>query len=538
MIEYGKKGIKKLVFISCALVLPLVVFLWEKTENSEFLGLREITMEEKGRMTKERRKAKDDLLGSLYFNQEEIVKGNGDIYYLPLSMEEKWERVKITGKKEENIICIIKEGERKKKQEYQSGKEVRKLFVYNEDSYQEVTLCMTALPVLSIEFMECPREVFLEEEEIYSKLYFYAPKKELEKRVQAVHSYSILHKRGDSSKEFEKCGLKLKLIDKKGKKKNENLLGLRKDDDWVLIPMYAEESKLRDKFAIDLWREIADGERQDNRGTRMEYVELILNGVYYGLYGLAVPIDKKQLGLVEHGEESDLLFCIDTTAGVDLAGLERAGESVQAGNITVKFPKSMNQEKWNTIRDFFQLVYFQEDRIFAEEIENWVEMDNMADFYLFLNVIYGKDNTLKNMYYCMRLQEDGTYRVSLIPWDMDLSFGTLYDGENQNGLFWKYDTEKNLEEEECACYLTKRIRELNIGKFEAILKKRYGELRQYILKEEKLFGQIESLSEQIICSGAFYRDLEAWRGGGHSTDYSMMREAIRRRLIYLSDLEG
>lgn len=328
------------------------------------------------------------------------------------------------------------------------------------------------------------------------------------------------------------------MVDEKGKKKKEDLCGLRKDDDWILIPMYTEESKLRDKFAIDLWREMGSREQEDNGGTQMEYVELVLNGVYYGLYGLAVPIDKKQLRLKEEGEESDLLFRIDTTAGVDLSALEQAGEGISAGNITVKFPKKMNQEKWNSIREFLQLVYFENDRVFAENIEEWVEMDNMADFYLFLNMIYGKDNTLKNMYYCMRLKADGTYKVSLIPWDMDLSLGTLYDAENKNGLYWKYDTKENLETKECACCLTRRLRQLHVREFEETLRERYRKFRQNILREEKLFGQIESLSEQIIRSGAFYRDLRAWQEGGHSTDYSMMREAIRKRLMYLSDLEG
>ena len=209
-----------------------------------------------------------------------------------------------------------------------------------------------------------------------------------------------------------------------------------------------------------------------------------------------------------------------------------------AGNITVKFPKNMNQEKWNAVREFLWLVYFEEDQVFNKEIENWVEKENLADFYLFLNVIYGKDNIWKNMYYCMRIQEDGTYRVSLLPWDMDLSLGTVYDAENQNGFYWKYETRENLETKECACYLTKRLRKLNVGGFEGILRERYRELRQDVLQEERLSKQIERLSERIISSGAFYRDKQAWQESGHSTDYSIMREAIRRRLAYLSDLEG
>ncbi len=533
-----KKRVKQIVFIGCMMVLPFFVFWLKKQEDNRFLGLKEITVQEKKKIMEKRRIEKSDHLDGLYFNQEEIIKDKGNIYYLPLSEKEEWEKGTLTGKKEEINICIVTEGKRKKKQDYQSEGEALELLIYDEESCLEASLLLTVFPVADIDFLDCPEEIALKEEEVYSKVYFYVPKQERKKRVQAIHSYGLVHKRGGSSREFEKCGLKLELIEEKGKKRKENICGLRKDDDWILIPMYTEESKLKDKFCIDLWREIADGEKEDNRGTQMEYVELILNGTYYGLYGLAVPLDKKQLGLKEQGEESDILFRMDTAGGVDLSALKQAGMKQSAGNITVKFPKSMNQEKWNAVREFLWLVYFEEDRVFKEEIEDWVEMENMADFYLFLNVIYGKDNVLKNMYYCMRIQEDGTYRVSLLPWDMDLSLGTLYDEKNQNGLYWKYETRENLETKECACYLTKRLRKLNVGGFEDILRERYRELRQDVLQEEKLSKQIERLSERVISSGAFYRDKQAWQESGHSTDYSIMREAIRRRLEYLSDLEG
>lgn len=534
----SKKRIKQVVFIGCIIALSFFVLWSKKREEDRFLGLKEISVQEKNRIMEKRRMEKSSLLDDLYFNQEKIIKDKDNIYYLPLSDKEEWEKGRITGNKEGVNICVVTAGKRKKKQEYQSEGEALELLIYDEESCLEASLLLTAFPVAAIDFLDCPEEIALKEEEIYSQVYFYVPKQERKKRAQAIHSYGLVHKRGGSSREFEKCGLKLELIEKNGKKRKENICGLRKDDDWILIPMYTEESKLRDKFCIDLWREIAGGEKEDNRGTQMEYVELVLNGTYYGLYGLAVPLDKKQLGLKEQGEKSDILFRIDTTQGADLTALEQAGMKKSAGNITVKFPKSMNQEKWNTIREFLGLVYFEEDRVFAKEIEDWVEMENMADFYLFLNVIYGKDNTLKNMYYCMRMKEDGTYQVSLLPWDMDLSLGTLYDTENQNGLCWKYETTENLETKECACYLTKRLRNLNVGEFEGILRERYRELRQDILQEERLSKQIERLSERVINSGAFYRDKQAWQESGHSTDYSIMREAIRRRLTYLSDLEG
>lgn len=535
---YPKSSCKLFILFACILAVILFVFLVEKEEASRFLGLKQITSQDRDRMIATRKEeTENDLAEKLYFNKDEIVKDNNNVYYLPLSLENEWETGKITGETEDSNICIIMDEKRKEKGEYQADGDRLKLLIYNDKSYQEVSLVITALPIMSISFTECPSEVTLEEEEFFCEFDFYAPKQDMEKKVESVSTHCKVHKRGGSTKDFEKSGLKVELVDKNGQKEEKNLCNMRDDDDWILIPMYVEESKIRDKFCIDLWREISSVEAENNTGTQMEYVELILNGNYYGLFGLAVPVDRKQTDLSEKGEGGDLLFRLDGTTSMDLDALSYAGEMTEAGGVSVEFPKQMNQQKWDAIRDFLHLVYYEEDEVFAQKIQSIVEFDNMADLYLFLNLIYGKDNTVKNMYYCMRLNEDGTYKVSLIPWDMDLSLGTLYDQSNSNGLYWTYESAENLEKRECACYLTKRLRELNAGNFENILKERYKELRQDILTEENLFERIENLSDVIIDSGALARDKEKWQESRHNTDYSRMRAALSKRLIYLSDLE-
>ena len=115
-----KKRVKQIVFIGCVMVLPFFVFWMKKQEDDRFLGLKEITVQEKNEIMEKRRIERSGLLDILYFNQEEIIKDKDNIYYLPLSDKEEWEKGKLTGKKEGINICIVTEGKRKKKQEYQS----------------------------------------------------------------------------------------------------------------------------------------------------------------------------------------------------------------------------------------------------------------------------------------------------------------------------------------------------------------------------------------------------------------------------------
>ena len=58
-------------------------------------------------------------------------------------------------------------------------------------------------------------------------------------------------------------------------------------------------------MAIDLWADMSEDTIpfSDTFGTRMEYVEVIMNGEYMGLYGLMEPIDEKQLGITDGGSQ-------------------------------------------------------------------------------------------------------------------------------------------------------------------------------------------------------------------------------------------
>ena len=57
------------------------------------------------------------------------------------------------------------------------------------------------------------------------------------------------HVRGAISVTFPKKSYKVSLRTQDGEKVKENLLGLRKDDDWILNAMYTDSSYLREKTA-------------------------------------------------------------------------------------------------------------------------------------------------------------------------------------------------------------------------------------------------------------------------------------------------
>ena len=124
---------------------------------------------------------------------------------------------------------------------------------------------------------------------------------------QTEESLAYYKIRGNASKRFEKLGYRLELFYDDGSEGRDlSFLGMRSDNDWQLKAMYSDRSKLRDKLSIDLWNQIAEQTSTPaDDGCHMEYLELLINGEYQGLYGLVEPTDYKSLQL---DKERDLIY--------------------------------------------------------------------------------------------------------------------------------------------------------------------------------------------------------------------------------------
>ena len=81
-------------------------------------------------------------------------------------------------------------------------------------------------------------------------------------------------------------------------------------------------------------------------------------------------------------------------------------------------------EDWQCLRRFIEMCEA-DDETFEEEAEALLDMDNVADIWIYLQLLYGEDNIYKNMFFAFKKESDG-YRLYLVPWDTDLSWGNIY----------------------------------------------------------------------------------------------------------------
>ncbi len=130
--------------------------------------------------------------------------------------------------------------------------------------------------------------------------------------------------RGSSSQMFPKKGYGLELWDDKLESKEVSLFGMPKESDWILFASYNEKSFMHNVLTMRIAREMGI------YASRTQYVEVIINDVYMGVYVFEEKI-KRAVGRVDIAKlkETDLkgdditggyIFKADKTTGAKLGG--------------------------------------------------------------------------------------------------------------------------------------------------------------------------------------------------------------------------
>lgn len=202
----------------------------------------------------------------------------------------------------------------------------------------------------------------------------------------------------------------LHLKDEAGNQRKASLLGLRRDDDYVLLGEYSDPCRLRAAVGLELWRALG------YPAPRLEACELYFSGYYKGLYFLGERPDRKSAGLPDTGALYRVLA--GTADGVDLFSAEDPGlpQGETWRNVGKIYPEG--DAGWQPLSDLLS------DRTL-------LDLDAFADYYLFVNLIGATDNMEKNLFLCW----DGT-RFSPMPWDLDAAFGRLYTAEPSDPAAW------------------------------------------------------------------------------------------------------
>lgn len=350
------------------------------------------------------------------------------------------------------------------------------LAVVNASCFRTVNVVITTLPVLRIE--ETLPPLSQDGQDIMTgDFILWGGSSPSAKDYRTVSGTTQWHVRGSTSSLMPKKSWKLSLKDANGDNKNQELLGLSSDDDWILNAMSLDDTRVRDKFTQDLWNQCLINTTEEYPMSQGHYVELIINDTYHGLYLLMRRVDAKYLKL---DQQKDIL----------LKGTSWLATNVQEGFEILSSPY--------TEEETYHLV----ENTLAHTGDSSICLESFIKTNLLINLCSAPDNAgYKNMFYVLHPSENGC-SLYFIPWDMDMTMGLIWD------TFYSYDYSISVNQ-----IISRKEYNLVLARhpqLDEIMAARWQEYRAAIFSEENLEKLLTNNMDTICNSGAFDRDMQKW----------------------------
>ena len=501
-----KRKLHSIVFVICAILFAVSLLLSYGIEKNTCMGVQLMESEELSAMTEAQTPHQTILL---YNGNPAAIDRETCTVYISQQHKDAVEYSQLKGnlttKSGDVTLKIIKEDVLGNIAEGMGENCSYRLVVIGAgNEYTIYNIVFTSLPVINIEGVVIGTHE--NGGELYEGgIYFWDPASAETGEYRTVDSAVSWHVRGNSSTIYKKKSLKLSLKNSKGENNNLSFCGLGEDDDWILNPMSFDDVKTREKLVQDLWKSMSQDNPYNADMTTSEYVEVVENGEYKGLYLIMRRVDEKYLKL-----DSDSIL---------LKGSKYTLREIDAYTFGIKYSPFSEEET---------RIWLEQN--FVDQYVNHINVDNYIDISLMSQLGSMGDNITSKNYFVVIEDIDTEYHVTLVLWDTDLSFGVC--AVDQVGFVPRF--------EETVKMTYQRIEQPQMIQLYPDLDKktaeRWQQLRQTVFTEENLLNANSEYRNVITESGALARNEAKWgfkyRGGD---TLEQMEAFIKERLKVLDE---
>lgn len=333
--------------------------------------------------------------------------------------------------------------------------------------------------------------------------------------------------RGASSQSYPKKSMEVEFwLDENGNETQDiSVLNLFEDDAVNLQAMYIEKLRINSVTANDLWQEVhpdvyyKDKEPDARSGILMKYSDLFVNGQYKGIYAVGEKVKRKFLKLkkFDNGIKGEL-YKGDQWGGATLFNALNPynNNSDYWDGYEYKHPKELID--WSNLYNFVDYVINSNTETFNSTYSQKIDVDNMVDYFIFMNVTRALDNMGKNTYVAKYKKNEPYF---IVPWDLDATFGTYWEGSNQNiyndllfnGLFSRLWEDPD---------------------FRIKISDRWAELRSSIITKEHINGMLTDNYLKLKDNGIYTREKIAWSSYNFPTaQLNYHTTWVKNRIDYL-----
>lgn len=312
--------------------------------------------------------------------------------------------------------------------------------------------------------------------------------------------------RGNYSLGLPQKPYSIELRDSLGNNRNESLLGMPAENDWLLLANYNDKSFARNVLPQHLF------EKMGNYAVRSRFVDVVLDGEYQGIYLLAEKIKKDSNRVDIPTLNPTEISGQDVTGGyiikVDYWNENDSWQSsfspLNAPGLDIHFvyyypsPDSIAPQQKQYIQNFVNEF---ETTLYGSNFDNplfgyarYIDVESFIDYFIISEFTRNEDGYKKSRFFHKdKDKANGEYRkLKAGPvWDFDWALKDINWG-SEDGSDFMYDL-VDQDVNAPGWY----IRLLQDSMFANQLHCRYANLRNSILSENYLFAQIDSVANVV-----------------------------------------
>ena len=316
--------------------------------------------------------------------------------------------------------------------------------------------------------------------------------------------------RGSSSQMFPKKGYGFSTLDAAGNPQNVSLLGMPKENDWVLLASYNDKTLMRDVLVFDIARSMGW------YTSRAKWVELVINGEYRGVYIFLEKV-KQDKNRVDIEKLTNTMNAGDSLTGGYVYKMDWANGNAGGGWSTSMGVSMQNHDpNWDVItptQKSYLVNYinsFETDLFgpnFTDPNTGYRRRSNpysFADDFIIQELTNNLDG-YRASNYMHKERESKCGRHTLGPyWDFGITLGNanFCFGENTQG--WQINN--GCTGTGVNTWINKMFQD---QWFKNLTNCRWNELRQTVLNTNNLYAKIDTYANYI--RQAVHRDSAKWQ---------------------------
>ena len=476
---------------------------------------------------KVRKESKSLVLDSISFNDYNLFldnKSNTYYYSIVNNISNKYNPdIKYTSSNKVNVAFLEEEiNEDRIKNNYDY-----KLIIYDDIYYNVYNLKITKLPVLSINYVVSNNKSFDMDLNLFNNM------DKVNSRL--IKSKGEIEVSENSNGEDDyKFSLKVDSVGGNERENNISILGIQQHSEYVLDSMNSDNDNVRNLFALNLWNKTVNSNIDS-----YNYVELLVNGEYKGLYALGYNLESESLRL----NNNEFLFYktkkVNSENVLSSSDTQLEGYKLFDSNIN-KIKKDDNiqddcrGEECSELYPWIELnnYYAEINSGDINRIKNVSNIDNSIKLYLFYLFIQSNNvvgDSFTNTYMVFRKNNDN-YKVEYIPRKLSYSFGNILNEEkvlsnveaSNNDFIMNYNPVSKL---------------IELGDMDTIkrVKEIYEDLRNNEWSISNINKMMDEYKKSIYDSGSILRNNNKYNIENSNNNLNDIKSYINERLKYMDD---